>query len=328
VLKARYGDSEILNPEDAKVLEAAGCNIISVDVVYTDFKKRDVQDKLNRKRLTELYFLLPDVFKQSLTQWKYVEQLGYSTEEGARKLFHGIVIKYMKVPAYKPEELKSMFSDLKTTKLRDTCLFRFLDKYVKFKAEELVCVDLTGSMSPYYFQVFVWLNLKQTTVPLNFSFFNDGNETPDYMKKTGDAGGVYLFRTNSIDTITSYAYNCMLNGNGGDTPENNVESILKGVKKYPDSKEIIMIVDNWADMRDYALISEIKNHVRVVVCGTNLYGIKTPVNTQYLDLAKRTGGSIHTMEEDIEDLAKKRDGDEIIIGGDKFVLRGGKFYKK
>jgi hypothetical protein len=220
-----------------------------------------------------------------------------------------------------------MFGDLKRKSSADTSLFRIFNKYIKFK-EELVCVDLTGSMTPYYFQLFVWLNLKHSTIPLNFSFFNDGDSTPDNLKRTGNTGGVYLDRTNSMDTVTSYAFTCISNGNGGDSQENNVEAVLKGSKKFPNSKEIIMIADNWSDMRDYALISEIKYPVRVIVCGTELYGIKTPVNPQYLDLARRTGGSIHTMEEDIEDLAKKKEGEEITIAGEKFVLRGGRFYKK
>jgi hypothetical protein len=327
VLKMKYGSAEIINPQDSKVLEESGLNIISVDIVYTDFRKQDVQDKINRKRVTELYFLTPSIFNQSLTQWKYIEQLGYATEDDAKKLFHGIVIKYMKVPIYKPESLRSMFSDFKKKSSTDTSLFRIFNKYIKFK-EELVCVDLTGSMTPYYFQLFVWLNLKHSTVPLNYSFFNDGDATPDNLKRTGNTGGVYLNRTNSMDTVTSYAFACISNGNGGDSQENNIEAALKGSKKFPNSKEIIMIADNWSDMRDYALISEIKNPVRVIVCGTELYGIKTPVNPQYLDLARRTGGSVHTMEEDIEDLAKKKEGEEITIAGEKFVLRGGRFYKK
>lgn len=268
VLKMKYGDSEILNPKDAKELEEGGCNIVSVDIVYTDYKKQDFQDKLNRKRITELYFLCPDIFTQTMTQWRYVEQLGYAREEDARKLFHGIVIRYIKIPVYKPISLTAMFSDLKTTQLQDTTLFKIFDKHIKFK-EELICTDLTGSMSPYYFQLFVWLSLKNNTTPLNFSFFNDGDITPDYFKKTGNVGGIYLVKSNSIDTITKYAYDCITNGSGGDTPENNIESIIKGVKQFPKTKEIVMIADNWADMRDYSLISDIKLPVRVIICGTN-----------------------------------------------------------
>ena len=327
VLRMNYGDAEILNPEAAKELNEVGCNIISVEVVYTDYRKQDVQDLLNKKRLTALYFLTPNVFTQSLTQWKYVEQLGYATEDDAARLFHGIVIRYLKVPVYAPATPESMLSEIKTTRPRDTSFFKLFRKHIKFK-EELVCTDFTGSMSPYYMQLLQWLCMKNSTKPLAFSFFNDGDMTDDYLKRMGNVGGVYLFRTNSIDTIAKHAYRCTSGGSGGDSPENNIESIIKGLKQFPASKEIVMLVDNWADMRDYSMMSEVKLPVRVIVCGTDYYGVKSPVNPQYLDLARRTGGSIHTIEEDLEDLARKKEGEEIVAGGLSYVIRAGRFVRK
>ncbi|MBI1286392.1 MAG: hypothetical protein GC178_02330 [Flavobacteriales bacterium] len=326
-LRMNYGSAQILNPEDAAELNEGGCNILSVDVVYTDFKNEDVQDILNKKRVAELYFLCPDVFNQKMVDWNFVEQLGYATEDGAKKLFHGIVIKYLKVPFYKPESPESMFGDLSVESIGDTSLFPILEKHIKFD-EELICVDLTGSMSPYYIQVFTWLHLKHNKQMLNFSFFNDGDMTPDYLKRAGRVGGVYLCKTNSIDTITNYAFKCISNGFGGDTPENNVESVIKGLEKYPKTKQVVMLADNWADMRDYSFMSKIDKPVKVIVCGMDLFGVKKPINTQYLDLARRTKGSVHTMEDDILDLALKREGDEITIDGVPYVIRGGRFMMK
>jgi hypothetical protein len=54
-------------------------------------------------------------------------------------------------------------------------------------------------------------------------------------------------------------------------------------------------------------------------------GIKSPVNPQYLDLARKTGGTVHTIEDDIADLASKKDGDILNFAGNKYVLRSGKF---
>lgn len=327
VLRMRYGESEILNPEAAKVLNEVGCIITGVEVVYTDFRKQDVQDLLNKQRLSELYFLCPGIFTQSMVQWKYVEQLGYATENDAAKLFHGIVVKYMKVPVYKPATLASMKSEIKTDHPKDTSFFKLFRKSIRYK-DELVCVDLTGSMSPYYMQVLQWLCMKNSTKTLGFAFFNDGDTTPDYLKRMGKVGGIYSFKTNSIDTIAEHAYRCTTNGYGGDAPENNIEAILDGVKKFPETKEIIILVDNWADMRDYSMMSQVKLPVKVVVCGTEYGGMRSPVNTQYLDLARNTGGSIYTIEEELEDLGKKREGDEIFVGGATYIIRGGKFVKK
>ncbi|MCC6372327.1 MAG: hypothetical protein IT236_15090 [Bacteroidia bacterium] len=326
-LKMKYGDSEIMNPEAASVLREVGCNIISVEVVYTDYQKQDVQDLLNRKRLTELFFLCPEVFTQSLTQWKYVEQLGYATEDDAKKLFHGIVIKYLKVPAYTPATAATLLGDIKNPRSRDTSFHHVFRKHIKFR-DELVAVDFTGSMSPYYMQLLQWLYMNNNTRKLGFSFFNDGDSTADHLKRMGNVGGVYLFKTNAVDTIAKHAYRCMAGGFGGDTPENNIEALLKGVKQYPECKEVVMLVDNWADMRDYSMMAEVKLPVKVIVCGTNCYGIKSPVNPQYLELARKTGGSISTMEEELEDLGKRREGDEVSLEGVTYVIRSGKFMRK
>lgn len=325
VLRMNYAESEILNPDDAAVLKEVGCNILSVDIVYTNFRKQEVQSKLNKRRIFELFLLSPETFKQSMTQWKYVEQLGYASEEDAKRLFHGIVIKYRQIPLYQPLSIESIHDDVKLQIAKDTSMFRVFNKCIKFK-EELVCVDLTGSMSPYYLQVFLWFQLKKNKNPINFSFFNDGDATPDHLKRTGKVGGVYLCKTNSFDSIVGCAYKCISRGSGGDAPENNIEAAIKGLNKFPKTKEMIMIVDNWADMRDYTLMSEINIPVRVIVCGSSWPGMKKTINTQYLDLAKRTGGSLHTMEEDIEDLAKLKEGETVIVGGEKYQIKGGKFY--
>jgi len=88
-------------------------------------------------------------------------------------------------------------------------------------------------------------------------------------------------------------------------------------------KKIILVADNWADMRDYSLIGTIKKPVSVILCGTS-----DGINTQYIDLARSTGGSLHTIEEDIENLMKIREGSEVKIGKDVYILNGGRFRKK
>src|SRR3989339_215955 len=63
-----------------------------------------------------------------------------------------------------------------------------------------------------------------------------------------------------------------------------------------------------------------KKPVRVILCGA-----QTAVNIQYLDLALQTKGSIHTIEEDIEDLVKITEGKTIKIGKKSFRMSKGKF---
>jgi hypothetical protein len=327
VLKMQYGSAEILNPSAIEDLIEGICNVISVDIVYTDYREHDFQDNLNRKRLAELYFLCPSIFTQSMTKWSYVKQYGYDNEEDKKKLFHGIVVKYIKVPLYSPGTVEKMICHIKENTFKDTSMFDIFNRLIKFK-DELVCVDFTGSMSPYYLQLMVWLNLKKDKKTLSCSFFNDGNRTPDYLKRPGKTGGIYTVRSNSIDTIVRYAHHCIYKGTGGDSPENNIEAIIEGLKKFPNTKKITMIADNWADMRDYSMISRVKIPVKVIVCGKVFNGINNPLNPQYLDLARKTGGSVHTMEEDILNLMSKKEGDEITVDGVTYVISNDRFIRK
>ncbi|MCH2085530.1 MAG: hypothetical protein MK226_24320, partial [Saprospiraceae bacterium] len=60
--------------------------------------------------------------------------------------------------------------------------------------------------------------------------------------------------------------------------------------------------------------------VRIILCGTQ-FGI----NKQYLDLARATKGSVHTIEKDISNLMNLREGEKITISGRTFVIENGKF---
>ena len=114
----------------------------------------------------------------------------------------------------------------------------------------------------------------------------------------------------------------MEGGLGGDINENNYEAVLKGIRACPDCEEIIMIADNYAIPRDLELLTGIKKPIRIILCGAS-----NGINVDYLNLAKRNGGSIHTVEQDLTNLVKLNDGQTITIGKEKFVIRNGKFYK-
>jgi hypothetical protein len=185
----------------------------------------------------------------------------------------------------------------------------------------LINCDLTGSMSPYSAQLFVWhrLNIDKNKIQ-HFVFFNDGDMTPDNKKKSGSTGGIYYSRADNFDDLKEVAYKCMRNGFGGDAPENDIEAMLKGFKKCKDCGDVILIADNWANMRDYEFIDKIDTPVRIILCGTQ-FGI----NKQYLDLARATKGSVHTIEEDISNLMDLREGEEITISGHTFIIKNGRF---
>jgi len=216
---------------------------------------------------------------------------------------------------------EAIFSKLNHFNLnRDTTIFAVFNRNLHWDKMLINC-DLTGSMSPYSAQLFAWhkLNFDKEKIQ-HFVFFNDGNSTPDAKKKVGNTGGIYHTPASSFKQMKRIALQCMKAGGGGDAPENDIEALLKGFNKCPDCGDVILIADNWANMRDYKLLHQIDRPVRVILCGSS-FGI----NTQYLDLARATNGSVHTIEEDIDSLMDLKEGEIIEISDQTFRITNGHF---
>ena len=137
----------------------------------------------------------------------------------------------------------------------------------------------------------------------------------------GSTGGIYFIAPQSPEFVFKEIRKAMTKGNGGgDIPENDIEALIKAFENCKECSEAILIADNLSDCRDFPLLWKIKKPVHIVLCGT-----KDGVNTQYLEIARRTGGTIHTIEQDIGNLQKLNEGDTFNIGNQKFMLKEEKF---
>lgn len=186
----------------------------------------------------------------------------------------------------------------------------------------LVVMDVTGSMSPYIAQTMAWLKESQKTEQIaGFVFFNDGNQTPDNLKKTGAVGGVYGIANIGFSEVYDQMKNTMKKGFGGDCPENNIEATLQGIKDYPSAEEIVMVADNYATPRDLSLVSKLNKPVHVILCGASV-----GVNLAYVQLAFDTGGSVHTIESDLDSKGIVP-GKTLKLGNTYFTLINGRIVK-
>jgi len=229
-----------------------------------------------------------------------------------------------KVPSLKWSDYSDLIYspsfDKYTTGQKDTVVLSVLERNKEWK-NSLVVIDVTGSMSPFYTQLFVWLKLNENINNIKYVVcFNDGDSKETKNKKVGQTGGIYMSENNDFDALKTLLLSTIAKGCGGDAPENNIEAIIKSTEKYNDFEQIILIADNFANMRDYELISKLNKPVRVVMCGA--WNI---INTQYLDLARETNGSIHTIESDINNLFDISEGKTIKINEVVYVIEKGKF---
>ncbi len=273
------------------------------------------QRRLNAQRIAELHRRLPQTRNLSPDDWLLVAQTAAANRTEAQKLFHGFVLLLSDtLPDFSKEE------KLKELTKNDSTIFKALERHRDWK-NMLVVTDLTGSMSPYTAQLLLWFKLNEVDNRIgHLVFFNDGDSTPDEDKEIGETGGLYDGKAATFEEIARLANRAVEGGNGGDNEENNIEALLFGLDACPDCEEIVMIADNYASPRDLSLLSRVDRPVRIVLCGTE-YGI----NIDYLNLALTTGGSLHTIEADIEDLKRLNDGEELRIGKEVFIIRDGKF---
>ncbi|HLP12128.1 MAG TPA: hypothetical protein VK177_09375 [Flavobacteriales bacterium] len=189
--------------------------------------------------------------------------------------------------------------------------------------KKLIVCDITGSMSPYTNELALWYTLRfAVEKDMQFVFFNDGDNKSTADKKIGETGGIYYADGMDADGLDKFMSMVASKGSGGDCPENNMEALIQAVKQAKPHKDLIMIADNYAPVKDISLLKKFTKPVHVILCGAT-----SDIHPDYLQIAWKTGGSVHTIEEDITKIATMAEGQEISIGGARYKIMGGEFIK-
>lgn len=185
----------------------------------------------------------------------------------------------------------------------------------------MVAADVTASMYPYTGQLLLWLKLHEDERRIKqFVFFNDGDDKDDALKITGNTGGIYSTQSSVFEVVEALLYKTMNNGNGGATPENNIEALLKGSSSCNNCGSLVMIADNGSRVSDMSLLPQLHQPVHVILCG-----VHGNINPDYLDIANATGGSVHTAAEDLGFTLQLKEGAVINLHGKSYVLSNGRF---
>jgi len=316
-----YGSHRIINPQNAKMLK--GLAIQKIEMVYTDYPKDSDMVLLNQKRLAALYLLMPELFTNPLIEWKLVKQTKVRSAEQAVNMFHGFVITYRPQPSAASEisYLKNILKQKEAP--ADSLVLKVLDRNKQQWAgkNNLVVADVTGSMSPYLAGLVLWLNLNaQINTYDKFVFFNDDDSDSHTQSTAFDKTGIWHIQDKNFDKVIDILAEAMAKGSH---TENVLEALFYGMKKFPDTQEIILVADHWESPCDMTLMAELKKltiPVRVVLCG-----IQGTVNLDYLEIARATGGSFHTIEDDISQTMLSGVGKTVDILGQKYRIEASGF---
>jgi len=186
-----------------------------------------------------------------------------------------------------------------------------------FKGKWAFVIDVTGSMAPYTGQVMALLKTRpRLATDHYFSFFNDGNGAPEILKRIGNSGGVYTVKTSNFDSIYQTMQRAMSAGSGGDLPENNIEAILRSLKKWSDVDTVLMVADAHAPVKDMKILRFVDKPVQLVLCGD----ISNLIPLDYVRIARATKGSILTNDGEIRDLHIRKVGQTIEVGESEFTF--------
>jgi hypothetical protein len=191
----------------------------------------------------------------------------------------------------------------------------------------LVVVDWTGSMYHHGAQLLVWMEVfhQQKQRLRNFVFFNDGDGKTLGEKIMGHTGGLHYTSAQNLHEVIATMHQAEKSGKGDDTPENDIEALIKGIHRFPDCKEIILIADGSSQIRDYPLLkrlAQMKRPIRVILCGKEIM-------PDYILLAYYTNGSLHTIDQDVTEMQTKlRQGEEVEIGNTLVKIKKKKFHMK
>ncbi|KAF5044421.1 Carboxypeptidase regulatory-like domain protein [anaerobic digester metagenome] len=206
----------------------------------------------------------------------------------------------------------------------DTTYYSVMNRNSHWK-NKLIILDVTGSMYPYTEQVKTWYKLNYAQGdPMQFVFFNDGNNLPDSRKVIGSTGGIHYCKFCDLKTFEENIATARKMGNGGDGPENDIEAILAAINNCSNYTDIILVADNLAPVKDIELLSKVNKPIKVILCGSAQYDF---VNTDYINIAFATKGSIHTIEEDILNIGETIEGGSIKIGKYTYILTHGMFIR-
>jgi hypothetical protein len=122
----------------------------------------------------------------------------------------------------------------------------------------------------------------------------------DFLEKRkniiGNRGGLYFTDTLEIEYLLNLMEKAMQNGCGDEIPENNIEALLAATQKYTDFEHLVHIADNNAPVVDIALLDSLRHPVHIILCGKK----NAPFMVDYLKIAAHTGGSVTTIESELD----------------------------
>ena len=324
-LKMDYGSEKILNPKSL-INKKRDKRPRVVDLVMTLYPS-DLQNweedykKLIESRIESLENLDSAFSMDRSIKWNLIIQDEDRSLYKAKKRIHGVVIHYSPLKSdFQKGKYNQTLRNMEThysAQIEGRKMFEVVKRNKENWKNMLVITDCSGSMAPYGSEVLLWHLLRTDKEDVSkFAFFNDGEKESI---EIGNAGGIHFTKIKDYKKIgrairyfTELGY-----GKNNDHPENDLEAIIKSVNSSYSHEDVVVIVDNNSPVRDMELLNKINYPVRIVLCGVEK---KEDIHQDYIKLAYHTNGSLHTVEDDIDQFMKDKEGEIVMINKVKYKV--------
>jgi hypothetical protein len=324
-LKMDYGSEKILNPKSL-INKKRDKRPRVVDLVMTLYPS-DLQNweedykKLIASRIESLENLDSAFSMDRSIKWNLIIQDEDRSLYKAKKRIHGVVIHYSPLKSdFQKGKYNQTLRNMEThysAQIEGRKMFEVVKRNKENWKNMLVITDCSGSMAPYGSEVLLWHLLRTDKEDVSkFAFFNDGEKESI---EIGNAGGIHFTKIKDYKKIgrairyfTELGY-----GKNNDHPENDLEAIIKSVNSSYSHEDVVVIVDNNSPVRDMELLNQINYPVRIVLCGVEK---KEDIHQDYIKLAYHTNGSLHTVEDDIDQFMKDKEGEIVMINKVKYKV--------
>jgi hypothetical protein len=186
--------------------------------------------------------------------------------------------------------------------------------------EVAVAMQFTPSTYGNAAQVLLWqkLNIKNSGIKY-YAFCNDGDSKKEREKKDGRTGGVYLTKANNLRKVLNKLYYVEKRTPATSSNAfNAIEALMRTRAQYRKAQNLALLANNQTCIRDIGLVELIAFPVKVIVME-----VEGSINPQYINLAWKTGGSLHFKDEDYYEhvfKAAQISSRSMLIGGTEYVL--------
>ncbi|MFD1144304.1 hypothetical protein ACFQ4C_24470 [Larkinella insperata] len=183
----------------------------------------------------------------------------------------------------------------------DSTTYRVLTRNRQKWPNAVVVCDFTTSMTPYSTQLYAWLKRNaQHSAIKGTVLFTDCDSLGRETRPGGPAGQLFVTTepdpARALPTFLAAYRNTLRNANEA---ENDVEALLFAQKRFPNADHLILIADIDNPVKDLALLDQVTKPVHVILCGRD-WDSTQAFHPDFYTIARRTNGSLHTLEDDLD----------------------------